>query len=260
MAIEFYPNPPSTPRHQPPTAPLPTALSSGSSGRGGVYGRAGGGLAAQGRQATWAANEDVARIGGDGEKRTAALLDRYATEGGVAVLHDVLIPTRRITANIDHVVVAGSTVYLVDTKVWKPGRYWTLFGRTRRGWARFPHADKKTMAFADEDIERFLRSRGIENFSIARPLLVVWPSSTLGSLNLSRLRVAGADAMSGARFATYAQRHFAKRLLGGATPADGRIVAALADLLESRRPHQPHSKRVLGTAQSADAAILDQGA
>lgn len=260
MAIEFYPNPPSAPRRQPTSPSRPDRPVEAPLGRDGVYGRAGGGLDSQARQATWAANEDVARIGGEGERRTAALLDQYASHEGIAVLHDLFIPTHRITANIDHVVVVGTTIHLIDTKVWKPGRYWTLFGRTRRGWARFPYADKKTMAYAGEDIGFFLQSRGIEDFTIARPLLVVWPSSTVGALHLSRLRVPGADAMSGDRFATYAQRHFAKRLLGGAAPADDRIVAALADLLESRRSQRAGRKRAAGTRRSAAALTLDQGA
>lgn len=70
----------------------------------------------------------------------------------VAVLHDLSNPLPGYKANIDHVIVRGREVVIVDSKQWAGGRYWTLFGVTRRGWARVSHADSKP------SLQRRLRS------------------------------------------------------------------------------------------------------
>ena len=95
-----------------------------------VIGIPGGGLV----DASWAANEEVAEIGRRGELLTAAVLDRLARPDGPTVLHDLLLPAASgVRVNVDHVVVSGRRVVLVDSKCWQPGRYWTALGRTRRG-------------------------------------------------------------------------------------------------------------------------------
>src|SRR3954453_8392557 len=96
----------------------------------GIYGTAAAGL----NNAAWARNQDVADIGAAGEKRTAQILDGFA--GKAAILHDLRIPIPGISANIDHVVVSGRRVLILDSKVWKPGIYWSLGGANRRGFER----------------------------------------------------------------------------------------------------------------------------
>lgn len=58
--------------------------------------------------------------GAAGEEAVGARLDRLAARGSVVVLHDRAMPRSR--ANIDHLVVARSGVYVVDTKRWS-GRF-----------------------------------------------------------------------------------------------------------------------------------------
>lgn len=206
--------------------------------RGQVIGRAGAGLAAGNNG--WAANADVARVGRGGELATARVLNEMAFRmGGPTVLHDLTIPGSR--ANIDHVVVSGRRVTLVDTKVWKPGVYWRLGGRTFRGLARFPYADKDTMAMAVDRIAGHLRQLGV-TADLRRPLTVVWPSRD-GSVQML----------------TFSGPHGRRRLLSGPAlerstrrlgnrPADPNVVAALVPLVPSAKP--------LATARPAPAAFL----
>ena len=63
-------------------------------------------------------------VGRRAELRTAQVLDRLASQpGGPTVLHDLAIPIPNISANIDHVVVSGRRVLIVDSKGWRPARY-----------------------------------------------------------------------------------------------------------------------------------------
>jgi len=117
-----------------------------------VLGRPGSGLESAG----WAVNGEVARIGRTGEVRTAALLDSLAARpGGPAVLHDLRIPGG--SANVDHVVVTGSRVHVVDAKVWAPGVYWTWSGvtpSTSRCPSAFTPVATRTTAFTTRPCSR----------------------------------------------------------------------------------------------------------
>lgn len=192
-----------------------------------ILGVPGGGLAT----ASWAANAAVAKVGADGERKTAAILDPFAAPAdGPTVLHDLMIPSARYTANIDHIVVVGSTVHIIDSKVWKPGRYWTIGAKTRRGWKRFEPADKKTMIVAQKSIASMLSAQGIQA-NVVLPILVVWPSSSREALKTGLLKVPGAAVMSPQRFSKYAKKEFGGGRFSGARSADPRVVAALVGLL-----------------------------
>lgn len=198
-----------------------------------ILGRAGGGL----NNATWAQNAAVAKIGQAGESKTADLLNRFAMpEDGPTVLHDLMLPSNnRFKANVDHIVVSGRTVHIIDSKVWKPGRYWTLGGKTRRGFERFEPAEKRTMELALEMLSGYLANQRIAA-EFATPLIVIWPSSTRKELKTGLLRVPGANVLSGADFTRYAEKKFAgSRLfgIGASRSADPAIVNALAGLLVS---------------------------
>lgn len=178
---------------------------------------------------SWAANDAVAEKGADGERRTAEMLRRWLADGslpGAVVLHDLKIPARGITANVDHAIVTGRRLLLVDSKMWKPGRYFTFRGRTFRsagGWPkRFPHADKSTMELAVSVFEGLYRNADIE-VDVARPVLAVWPSQS-GKLHLRRLRVPGAHVMEGDDLLAHSQT-----LLSG--PASAEIVNWIVDLV-----------------------------
>ena len=200
-----------------------------------VLGKAGGGL----DNASWAANASVARVGQAGEVKTAKVLEGYAEpEAGVTVLHDLMLPSNNgMKANIDHVVVSGSTVHLIDAKVWKPAFYWTVRGKTRRGLEAFPHADKKTMSMAVDMISGYLKARGLDA-TITTPLIVVWPSSSRRRLRTWALRVPGARAMTGPAFEAWARSNLSSTLVLGLgtkrRTADPEIVSALATLLTSK--------------------------
>lgn len=84
----------------------------------GVYGRAAAGL----QDTSRAVNENVAKIGAKSEQKTEVLLNGFAKKA--AVLHDLRIPLPGFKANIDHAVVSGKSVPLIDFKMWKPGFYW----------------------------------------------------------------------------------------------------------------------------------------
>lgn len=97
--------------------------------KGLVVGRPGAGLSGS---PAWAVNGQVVHIGRQGELRTASVLDAAAQRHGFTVLHDLHIPLPGITANVDHVVVSGRRVLLIDAKVWRPGTYWTIAGHVDR--------------------------------------------------------------------------------------------------------------------------------
>lgn len=193
-----------------------------------VIGTPGGSLHELARFAS-AANIESGR---DGERRTAEILRSICIPGGPTVLHDLDIPMSGLAANIDHIVVSGHTVRIIDSKMWKPGFYWTLLGRTRNGLRRVAHADKQTMTLAQRAITthlgRLVRPAG---FRVKRPLVVIWPSSR-SSITTFLYRPVGAKAVTMPSF-----RFRAKRLLG-TKPADPAIIAALVPLLK-RPPSTP---------------------
>jgi hypothetical protein len=55
------------------------------------------------------------RRGAEGERRTARLLDRL-TRDGFVVFHDLAVPGSR--ANVDHLVIGPSGVFVIDSKQW----------------------------------------------------------------------------------------------------------------------------------------------
>ncbi|AUI52930.1 nuclease-related domain-containing protein [Arthrobacter crystallopoietes] len=192
----------------------------------GTFGTAAAGL----DNAHWAKNQDVANIGAIGERRTAELLDSFADRA--AVLHDLRIPIKGISANIDHVVVSGKRVLILDTKMWLPGLYWTFGGANRRGLVRVVHTEKKTMEMARTSLVRFLdRTRS----EVVRPKVVVWSSRTTQPVRTILFQVPGADVLKGEKLA---------RTLGsliGRQPADQQIVDRLSELLvRSRRTTMDH--------------------
>ena len=165
------------------------------------YGTPGGSLTSS---ATWAKNADVVSQGDKGERSSAKILDRECiTLGGASVFHDVNIPGCQ--ANIDHVVVAGRKIWLIDSKRWKPGFYWRVGQRAFRGGKRFTPAEKKTMSLARDRLERLFAQRGVKARFLTSHT-VVWPSNTFTPLRLWALRyMPGARVVSSTRFATLAK-------------------------------------------------------
>lgn len=65
------------------------------------------------------------------EAASAEVLDEFGTYAVVA--HTVKVPHR--TETIDHVVVAGNAVMLIDSQMWGPGFYHSMFGELRRNFS-----------------------------------------------------------------------------------------------------------------------------
>lgn len=185
--------------------------------RGQFLGRAGRGL----DDASWAANAAVAKIGQDAEVLTGRALLEF-TALGPSVINDLRIPIPGFTANIDHVVVSGNRVLIIDSKAWAGGFYWTAGGRTRRGGTLFPEADKKTLPTAVAALERYFRSQGVGEVHFERPLLAVWPRQ---SANFLLYRPQGnARVTHGSRLPTWLRAHVPP------AGARGDILIALARL------------------------------
>lgn len=184
---------------------------------GDVYGRA-----ARSLNGDWVKDKGRATAGAKGEHATARVLNALAAApGGPTVLHDMRIPLAGVNANVDHVVITGRTVYLIDSKYWRPALYWTVFGTTFRGLQRFEAADKQTMPMAWRGYSEFLTTR-VPHARLANPLLVVWPSSK-DPMRLGLYRAAGAKAITGAQLESRTARW--------RRPADPDIVAALTTQL-----------------------------
>lgn len=180
----------------------------------------GGGLQAGG---SWAkASAGAQQAGLKAEIQTGEVLHPLILRGPT-VLNDLRIPIPGFSANVDQVIVHGSRVLVIDAKSWAPGFYWTLAGRTRRGWRRAEHCDKKTVPMAVEALDRYLSKRGIAA-KFDRPMLVVWQKQRT---SFAFYRPQGNPrVLLGHRLATFVK--FAIR----STPADPRIVQALAELTD----------------------------
>lgn len=188
---------------------------------GTVIGRPGGSLI----DAGWAKNAAVADIGRSGEQRTAAVLNDLARlPSGPTVLHDLRIPIPGFSANIDHVVVAGSRVTIIDSKVWRHGLYWTAAGRTRRGLEKVDFADKRTLPTAQAALQRHLGSRMTRDTVFGPNILAVWPAGD-GSLLTFAYRPQDAVVVHGKTLRRRLPR------LTGAAPADPVIVQILSQLV-----------------------------
>ena len=169
-------------------------------------------------------DKDAGRVGAVAEHATAKILTK--APAAVTVLHDLSIPGS--PANIDHAVIVGSTVWLLDSKAWAPGWYVTLFGRTWRRWRPWTDqagkhpGDKLTLPMARDRLARILPA-GVT----IRCRLVVHSSSNKRACRLAWYRPKGAKAWSPARC-----QRWVERLAG--RPADPEIIAVLRPLVRTR--------------------------
>lgn len=184
---------------------------------GQTLGRAGKGL----ETASWAANEDVRKIGHKAELQTGAELHKFAIHGAT-ILNDLQIPIPGFKANIDHIVVSGNNVLILDSKAWADGIYWTMGGHTRRGLKHFKHADSGGIPASKQGIKNYLLRHGIKA-NIIKPLIVVWSK---GNPNFWFYKPKGAaKVVTGQNLYSHLRR---KKLT---QPANPQIVAALHQLL-----------------------------
>jgi hypothetical protein len=139
---------------------------------------------------------DRARQGALGEQACAALIRKaFARCDDVAVLHDLTLPGGS-QANVDHIIVRGNRILLIDAKRWKAGIYVTAAGRTirvtsRGGLSRFPAGDKGTVPMAVRIVReqlghRVARTPSLTNARVAGAILVQPTGTGLTSLSLYR--------------------------------------------------------------------------
>jgi hypothetical protein len=202
---------------------------------GQVIGTPGGSLGAGHND--WAANEDVARVGRSGEVTTSRVLHALAHRpGGPTVFHDLKLP--HSDSNIDHLVVSGNRVTIVDSKAWAAGTYINVFGRVFRSSRRFAFGDHGRLGWIAIKLAAHLPA----GCTIAKPVLVVWPSSNNKATNVNLLRWRDTRVVHGSQLT----QHRAARLFGDKR-ADPAIVAHLLRLVakpsfvQPSAPAVPHS-------------------
>jgi Nuclease-related domain len=131
-------------------------------------------------------NKKRIKVGAKGETATAVILRvifRNVTRR-VDVYHDVNIPGMK-GGNIDHVVVSGAGLLLIESKRWRPGFYWTVFGKPFRNLTPVPsdttvtgakrfHTSTKTLSIG---LENFLKQfEGTEQLVPVQSVVVVHSS------------------------------------------------------------------------------------
>lgn len=186
-----------------------------------ILGTAAGGL----KDARWAKSAGHAKAGARAEKATATVLDDWArSHPGVAVLHDLHVPMPGYTANVDHAVVSGTDVLLLDSKAWAPGFVWSFGGKGYRGLSPFPAATKKTLPMALDAYRQHLARHGITGNRLSAAL-IVWCSRSTGNVTTWALAAPGARVVGGPALAARPSRLLGKKA------ADPHVVNALARLL-----------------------------
>lgn len=178
----------------------------------------------------------VAEVDGDagaieagrrGELKTGEVLARVAEESDRVVLHDLSVPARGNNANIDHLVIGGSTILAIDSKMWAPGLYWTL-GEVSYRWLEVKKGvDNQTMTMIQERLALHL-----PGCVVKRPILCVWPSRG-GWTNLSLLKPRGADALPAHRLERFISKNVPNREPSG--DALERLIPLLRDTGQAPR-------------------------
>jgi hypothetical protein len=135
--------------------------------------------------------QGTAASGVYGELRTGDLL--RAIQGSrrpherFVVIHDVMLPSDKYTVNIDHIVLAGTQILILDSKTWSSGVYLTIRDKTyvyhgsktrneyNKRWSRFEPADHRTLPMIVSVLSQWLRDASISYAHFLPPTLVVWP-------------------------------------------------------------------------------------
>ncbi|HVT77883.1 MAG TPA: nuclease-related domain-containing protein [Acidimicrobiales bacterium] len=159
------------------------------------------------------------RSGDVGEASTRRHLEAaFGADSSVHVFHNLSVPGAK--ADIDHAVLRGDTLVVVDSKHWKPGFYWTIAGKTFRGFERFPYADRRGTSMAVDHLRKLLPGVKVSGIT------VVWSRGGRASLGLAH------DA-SGARFCPGPELGEAlrKRFRGAATVPNVSALRLLSGLM-----------------------------
>ena len=172
-----------------------------------IYGTPGASLA----KATTMAH-DAVQAGLQGERTTATILN--AIDADVHVFHSLRVPGFA-SGDVDHAVVTGNKLVLIDSKQWKAGFYWSLGGRVFRGRHRYKPAEKRTFAAASKAFGA--------KFKVSKALVVV---HTRGPVSLRFLRAPGVEFVTPGQLV---------RKLGKLRSADLAVSSALGSWLAGQR-------------------------
>jgi hypothetical protein len=95
-------------------------------------------------------------LGNKGEQLTSAQLDAVIrSRPQAAVFHRIKLPKRR-GVDVDHVIVAGTTVVVIDSKLWKGGTYWRVGPYVFRGLSYYKPASKTSLGFEVAELKKLL--------------------------------------------------------------------------------------------------------
>jgi hypothetical protein len=110
--------------------------------------------------------------GAAGERLTAQVLDQFWDRA--AIFHDLAVPGYQI--NVDHAVLSGDRLLIIDSKVWPAGSYWSLWGSYFKGVRPVPphHKPSKAMEMAWQAYSDYLHPHRIK---VLRPLVAAWSGS-----------------------------------------------------------------------------------
>ena len=166
---------------------------------GHIFGQAGASLA----EGSFLADKSTQLAGLQAEYRTANILNALSLKGP-SVAHDLDLPFKNVGANIDHVIVFGSNVLIIDSKQWSGNYFYTIAGRTFRDRELFTPADKKTLPMASQALSGFFARNNIHGVNILTPIMCVWGS---GLRNFALFRPPGAKAVRGEQLRRYLSRN-----------------------------------------------------
>lgn len=181
---------------------------------------------------------DRAHAGARGEEMTNQMLERaYREHHTVWVFHDLKMPGWG-KANVDHVIVQGTRVVVVDTKTWLPGLYFSFAGgvyrKTRKGFERFKPAEDIVLTRQCGELRSYLESTAKMRVDV-RGMVAIWPSHP-GALSFRRplfsLRLPGRAKFCHGR--TLTERVDVE--LRGSTPVvESELLTALERLTPKKR-------------------------
>lgn len=169
------------------------------------------------------------RVGARGEHDTKRLLDQmFRSDSDVWAFHDLRVPggkgKKGESANIDHVLMRGRNVVVLDSKRWSPGVYFTLAGHSFRApLHRAPWCDKATVGLAADR----LRERLPADVTVVGAIMV--HPSRAGSVYLRLLRsrhgvaTFPADSLQAERWL--------RKALGPEAPPDANVGKLLRSLV-----------------------------
>lgn len=178
----------------------------------GIYGTPGGTLDGD-------AKFGAAGLAGEyGERKTADVLDRFGER--CVVVHDIIVPG--LSANLDHVIISGRQLLVLDSKAWRNGFYHRMLpgGRLRRGFEVVDH-DRT------EGLARMTQMMREATSASAESKLIVWPSAKAKQVyihpSLRRHTVPIHPA--------YQIERIVKNFIGGSSSADGRLARTVLEMM-----------------------------